>query len=842
MTSAEPDATRTPSEGPLRDERAARRHLERTLFRARLNLWWEEAWRRFVPVAAAVGLFVAVSWLGLWRITTMPVRYALLAAFALTVLYLAVRLVRTPAPDRDAALARVEAASAVEHRPARAFDDALAAGDSPEGRVLWRAHRERLLSRLKDLRPGRADPRIDARDPYALRIPIVLLLVIGFAVAGPERLTRIGEAFRGGETASEIAARTDAWVTPPDYTGEPPIFLTGDIARPDGTNFTVPAGSRLIVRTGSTGLEVVASDAAGIETLHAPAEVQVASADGAVAPLEHRIDLDSDQTVSVRQPRGDLLAWRFAVVPDAAPWIAFRQPPSTDETSVSLAYELRDDYGVVAADAELAPIPAEGEAAPRPLYNAPQVPLTLPQLRTREGAAATVRDLSTHPWAGARVAVTLVARDEIDQVGRSATETIRLPARAFGDPLARAVVEQRSHLALDANARYRVADALDALTFGGKIARAGDHLALRSAYRRLTLARDDEQLRAIVDYLWVIALGIEEGDLSPLLRDLQAAQEALRDALREGASEEEIARLTEELRQAMREFLQALVNDAQRNPQIGDLPPGINPQMLRAQDLERMLDRIEELARSGASESAEQLLSDLQNMLENLQAGRPLFGDMQQMGEMGQALNQLGEMIRRQEQLMNETFQTERGRNPEGGEQMTPEQMEEALRQLQENQQALAEALEQLRQQMEQGGMEGSQELGEAGESMGDAAGQLGEGQPGAAVGSQGEALDALRRGTQGLMEQLAEGQQPGPGQQGPGGTNGPNGRPQADVDPLGRPRETTGPDLGTTVKVPDEIDAQRAREILEAIRRRLGDMGRPTFEREYLERLLERF
>jgi len=68
------------------------------------------------------------------------------------------------------------------------------------------------------------------------------------------------------------------------------------------------------------------------------------------------------------------------------------------------------------------------------------------------------------------------------------------------------------------------------------------------------------------------------------------------------------------------------------------------------------------------------------------------------------------------------------------------------------------------------------------------------------------------------------------------GGDNLPN------EDPLGRPQRTTGPDLGTTVKVPDEIDIQRAREILEAIRKRLGAPGIVDMERDYLERLLDRF
>ena len=68
---------------------------------------------------------------------------------------------------------------------------------------------------------------------------------------------------------------------------------------------------------------------------------------------------------------------------------------------------------------------------------------------------------------------------------------------------------------------------------------------------------------------------------------------------------------------------------------------------------------------------------------------------------------------------------------------------------------------------------------------------------------------------------------------QGPGN----NGR-----DPLGRPDRSNRPDLGLSVKVPDEIDIQRAREVLDELRRRLGDPSRPTIELDYLERLIKPF
>jgi hypothetical protein len=45
-----------------------------------------------------------------------------------------------------------------------------------------------------------------------------------------------------------------------------------------------------------------------------------------------------------------------------------------------------------------------------------------------------------------------------------------------------------------------------------------------------------------------------------------------------------------------------------------------------------------------------------------------------------------------------------------------------------------------------------------------------------------------------------------------------------------------------TTVKVPGEIDVQRARRILEELRRRFGENFRPRLELEYIERLLRDF
>jgi uncharacterized protein (TIGR02302 family) len=176
---------------------------------------------------------------------------------------------------------------------------------------------------------------------------------------------------------------------------------------------------------------------------------------------------------------------------------------------------------------------------------------------------------------------------------------------------------------------------------------------------------------------------------------------------------------------------------------------------------------------------------------------------------------------------------------------MTAEQLREALKNLRAQQEGLGKKLEELQQALKGLGMQPGEGFGKAQSEMGNAGKALGEGQGDQAVQGQGNALNALRQGAQNMMQQMMQamqqqGQGQGEGQErgGPGEnmTQGSqNGR-----DPLGRPRATSSPDFGDQVKVPDEIDVQRAREILEAIREKLGNALSGEAERQYLERLLD--
>jgi uncharacterized protein (TIGR02302 family) len=286
------------------------------------------------------------------------------------------------------------------------------------------------------------------------------------------------------------------------------------------------------------------------------------------------------------------------------------------------------------------------------------------------------------------------------------------------------------------------------------------------------------------------------------------------------------------------------------------------PRVLSDRDLKSMLDRLERLSKSGDKDAAKQLLEQLQQMLENLQMAQPgQPGD----SEMEQALNELGDMIRKQQQLRDKTFKQGQDSRRD---RMHGKQGDQGMADLQQDQQSLRDRLKKLQEQLAkrgmgpgqrgekgqkgekgQGGDQGQGEQGDQGDgedgldqadsAMGDASGRLGEGNADGAVDSQGRALEALRKGAQ----NLAEAMQQGDGDQSGDGPGNRAGRQQSggnQTDPLGRPlrgREF-GDDL--TVKIPGEIDVQRVRRILEELRRRLADPSRPQIELDYIERLLK--
>jgi uncharacterized protein (TIGR02302 family) len=874
-------ASSDPSQPAREPDGAARLQLTQALQRAQYAIAWERAWPGLARLLSVIGLFLVVSWAGLWLALPFVARAAGIVLFVLLALGALFPLTRFRWPTREEGLSRLDRGTGIRHRPATALTDTLASKD-PIAQALWREQRERTLASIKRIRAGLPSPRLAIHDPWALRALVMVMVAAAYVAAGDERTMRIAAAFDWNGVLAPANVRVDAWVTPPVYTGKPPVILSAankEAASPDSGPLPVPAGSTLLIRSSGGSIDVVVG---GGLTEIAPSEP------APKGTSERQFKIASDGTAHVRAPSGQP-QWRFAATPDRAPVISLAKDPERQARgSLQMSYKLEDDYGVTEARAQFAARPGDavkdsgkdsgkeavkeagkeagkdGKAAePRPLFEPPQFALVLPNARTRNGVGQTVKDLSEDPYAGADVTLTLTAKDEAGNEGKSEPFNMRLPERLFTKPLARALIEQRRILALDANQSSQVYTALDALMIAPELftPETGHYLGLFSVTRQLEAARTDAATRDVVASLWALAVTIEDGKITDVDKALRAAQEALKQALERGATDEEIKKLTDNLRAALDNFLRQLAEQLKNNPQQLARPLDPNTKMLSQQDLKSMLDRLERMSRSGDKDAAKQLLEQLQQMLENLQMAQPGQGGD---NEMEQALNELGDMIRKQQQLRDKTFKQGQDSRRD---RMRGKQGDQSMGDLQQDQQGLRDRLKKLQEELAKRGMgpgqrgekgqrgqqpgqqgqqgqqgdqgDGEDGLDQADSAMGDASGRLGEGNADGAVDSQGRALDALRKGAQSLAEamQQGDGDQPGDG---PGS---PRGRQQGaanSTDPLGRPMRHNEFNDDYSVKIPGEIDVQRVRRILEELRRRLADPSRPQIELDYIERLLK--
>jgi hypothetical protein len=323
---------------------------------------------------------------------------------------------------------------------------------------------------------------------------------------------------------------------------------------------------------------------------------------------------------------------------------------------------------------------------------------------------------------------------------------------------------------------------------------------------------------------------IEEGRSPAAMEDLRNAMKQLQDALARNAPDDEIQKLMNQLQEAMNRYMQQLAQQMQ-NMDPSQLQPADPRNMLTMRDLQQMLDRARDLARTGAKDQARQMLSQLQQMLENLRMARPSQG---RNGQQQQQMSQMQDMMRQQQQLLDRSFQQSRNGQQQQNSQGDAQQ-----------QQALRQMLNQMMQQMQQQGGGVPQAMQRADRAMRGAEQALGQNQPGQAVGPQSDALDALQEAARAMANQMM-GDNYGDG---PGGEPLDNpGLRQAQRDPFGRLLDTEngngGIDDGGTLRMgkSNESALDKAKEILEELRRRAGERERPAIEHDYIDRLLKQF
>ncbi|WP_368412844.1 TIGR02302 family protein [Dongia sp.] len=806
----------------------------------------ERLWAALTPPVAVLALGLAIAWIGLPRLLPVWGHIALLVLAALALgyaLYRGFRGFRLPS-WRDA-LRRLEQDSGLSHRPLTHIDDAQVSNlIDPGATSLWQRHRARLMASIGRLDLRWLDNGLARRDPQALRQLCLLLAVAGFFIASDAWQRRLEQAvipnFSGLEDSDLITV--EAWITPPDYTGLPPVSLnmaakTDSGGAEAGGPLTVPSGSRLLMQ--AQGLPT--SGMGGPATLVANNEkLPFEALDATTQRAE--TTLTAGDRIGVQSGLTTVAEWPIEVVPDMAPSAQFGgQPGVTERGVLRLGYTARDDYGVT----DLRLVVSRGPENMEFKLALAQGGIDAEGQHTAQGGS--FQDLTAHAWAGLDVELRLVARDAMGQIGASAPMALTLPERKFFHPVARAIIELRKRVASDWQFHDSVAQELNVLksqpeTYEDRIVA---FMGMDFAARRLTTPGfAPSHLPPILQLMWDTAVDLDDGGTSLALSEFRRLQQELQDALDRGASDEEIERLMNQLQEAMNRYMQDLQQQLQRAMESGQPLRQLSPNGLKLsqQDLNQMLNDARNMARSGAKDSAKQMLDQLQKLMENLQAGVPAM--MSPEGRAQQELSsELGRLMQRQQKLLEESYNAQRGQQPGqqgmGEGEMGDNQMgdggngqgtgsgamgqEQLRRDLGNLMQRFGNALGDL-----------PKGLGEAEQYMRGAVDKLGNQDFGAAADDQNNALNQLQQGLQAAQEMMQRqaGQVPG---QGARDKMDPLGRQTDEDGSGGNPIDRSNVDIGND-------KPQEARDIFEQLRQRRNDPNRPKQERDYLDRLLKQF
>ncbi len=896
--------------------------LDARIATARRSLFWPSLVRSALPALLWFTGFAAFWLTGLYTPLPPELQATIGVVFwvgLLTAILIGLKVWHSPTDDE----ARDLIDSSIEGRPLSTWTDRPSKADTT-GWTLWQEHRDRMAALA--LQQGRIDvaPQWKQADPLRLRFAAPAVLVVAGLVAGAAAIDRMGKGLFPdyGALFGAHTLKTEAWATPPGYTGSAPFVLTpGETARlPEGSEITLR-----IVGPGRPQVAVMPADGGAVTLDPQP------GIDGA---YEARVVVKEEMRVAVHF-WGERASFPFTIVDDLPPAVSFVEPPRLgDGDRTEFKYKLADDYGV--EKLELVAMRTDTPKEAGVVEDA--ITIETATLSPKEEEGDYSQDLVRHRWAGLDVKVKLRVTDAAGQIAESEAVAYRLPEKIFLQPNARmaqearavllrnweeytmpagadnfTAVEGRGYNAIATAAASRLSWAppeikrsvmiLDAITW-----RPEDYfedpviyMGLRNARGLIEAAANREEAESAEGLLWDIALRAEYGSLADAAAALEAARRALEEALRRGASEEEIRRLMDMYEQAIENYLAAQMAEALRNGNVtqdgGQMQgmQGGGPQM-GDDELTRMLQALRDLAETGARDQARQLLNDMQRMLEQMQnmqiqMGRG-GGGQQQDGPMSRALNRALQDTNRalndQRDLNDQTEEAQReGSTPQRNQQLADQQRQ--LRERLEQQMRSGGGQPQQQGQQGQGGQQ-QQGQGQQGQQQGGRNGPGGQqpgqqpgqgqdgqqadnggpgGQPGRpgvrgdgmygqenersrrllgnAIEMQRRAEEALRRGDfaaarEAQQQAMSALQDRSSELARLNDENDPNARQERDQrDILGRLNNGES-GYGENVKIPDEIERQKARDILDEIRRRAGNRALSREELDYLNRLLDRF
>jgi uncharacterized protein (TIGR02302 family) len=792
-------------------------------------------------------------------------------------------------PTHQHIIRRIEKSSALKHAPITAQKDTLSQGSGK----LWQSYKLFLAQQTSRLTFALPQNKIAQQDPKRLRFIALFVFICGALLAGPNIQHRFidGVTLKAHNLIPDIPKPETAlaiWIKPPDYTGISQTKMTKSDAP-----LIVPEGSELkatvtkSLKTPSLDIQDTAHDVAIFETTFASIEdsgfVFEGYSFGNARP-------ETDYLLAIKHGLFKTFKAPFQILEDTAPKITLASAPIQLPLGLlRIPTTVSDDYGVtsITLKVELANIGRETTplgvtyTETRGLSTAPQEERTIEH----------VYDLTSHPWSGLAVEITVIAEDAAGHKTSSAPLPLILPKRNFEHPLAKQLITYRNGLIWKPQEdHYYIAGKLNQILntpqlFDGDIVTT---LALRSASSRLyyTPQREEARLKAaksLIPLLWHIALKIEDGNLTLASQNLQDAQNKLQNALNNpDASDAQMQELIQNVQQALMEYLAEMSKELQKRMQNGEtsiIDPAMIDSIMGSGVMEDLMAEIQDKIAQGDKKGAQELLSELQNFMASMNPSMTIEMP-QDMQDMQQAINDLKDLINAQKDLRDKT-QTQADtikdfiEDQEVAKQYQlqiqqainqlnlsdPAAIESLLKQLPQpkmgtppdidtnanagEQRSLEEQLKAIMDTLNEKTGETPDSLPKAGQEMTMSTEALTINAPLQSVQHQNQALEHLEQGNQSMSEQLQQRMQEmiGKGMMQMPFMMGSQGM---QYDPLGRPMNPSGEGQegqnSKDIKLLNDDQRKQAREIQRVLRERSGDASRPREERDYLRRLLKRF
>lgn len=877
------------------------RPLTWRVFATRWVVFMERFLVSFWPALTFTTFVLAAIFWGLPTLLPRLMSLIGLVCVVIALIILVLRGVRTfRMPTRRDAHTRLD--KPLAGNPVTSLADTLALGQrDSDSKELWNAHLERMADRAKAAEIPAGHVRLSVRDPYALRLTAVVALVSGVMFGGGGTALSSLDSITGRVDVPTVGPSFEIWAKPPFYTGLPTVYLNEvEVGEP----ISMASGSEFLIRAYGDSETLNIS-----ENLSVIGNTQFASDESDL--VEAEFIMVSSGVLELRDQEEVLRSWDISLLSDLPPMIDITGEMSRDlQGAMQLPFRASDDYGVTGGSLS---ITLDLDAVDRryglalPPEDVPNLKGTLPLPftgNTSDFEGVIEEDFAQHVWAGLPVLVEVTATDAAGNEGRITPLATELARKRFFDPLAAALVDVRRQLLWNRENADRGIYLLRAITYKPTktFSQNKAYLMTRSAIRRMETQSDsdlsDEVLNEVSDLLWNAAILIEDGDENDPKERLKRAQERLKEAMENGATEEEIAELMEELREATREYMKFMSENAEESDQQSGNQQG---EAVTQDQIQEMMNEIQRLMEEGRMDEAQALLQELQELLENIQIvpqqgaggeGDPQEQDMQDMLQDQQELaddtfRELQEQFDRQQNQGQQEGQQQgqqgqqqgqngqqgqadqgqqqgqggQQQNGQGGQQQSqngqPQGQGQGAEQgrsqsgagqsdLAERQKALRDLLNQQRQNIpndgSQAGRAAENAFDDADDQMGQAEESLREGNLGEALNQQSDALESIRRGMRSLGEQQRQAQNGAQGEQQQSGQSD-----TTSLDPLGRPNGTdqAGSVLDEGAQNKGLDDSQRRKKyenLLKDLKGRAQDRTRPEFELDYLERLLDRF